>query len=118
MSADCIFCRIITGEIPGKLVYRDDSYVVFFDVNPKAALHLLICPLEHTETLQDSDPEIVAGAIRVIQKLAAQLGIEDNYALQINNGEESGQIVFHLHIHLLSHDEEAVDKARALVDAV
>ncbi len=114
MSADCIFCKIIAGKIPGKIVYRDDNYIVFFDVNPKAALHLLICPVEHTETFQQADPELIAGATEVIQNLARELSIENNYAIQINNGADSGQIVFHLHLHMMSHDTEAVEKATSL----
>ena len=117
MSADCIFCKIIAGEIPGKVVYRDDDYIVFFDVNPKATLHLLICPIEHSATVQESRPEIVAGAVAVVQSLAKQLGIEDNYSLQINNGADAGQIEFHLHIHLMSHSKTGAEKARALAEA-
>ncbi|MBN4057039.1 HIT domain-containing protein [bacterium AH-315-J21] len=115
MSADCIFCKIIAGEIPSQVVHRDDSYVVFFDIEPKAALHLLICPIAHTNAFQQTPPEIIAGATSVIQNLAKKLNIENNYSLQINNGANAGQIVFHLHIHLLSSDKNANEKAKTLI---
>lgn len=101
-SSNCLFCKIIAGEIPGKFVYRDDNFVAFRDVNPKAPVHLLVCPIAHSETFQVSAPETMAGATSVIQEIARRLGIEDEYTLQINNGAKSGQIVFHLHIHLMS----------------
>ncbi len=120
MSAEtkdnCIFCKIIAGDIPGKIVYRDEQYVAFLDVNPKAPLHILVCPIEHTDNFQQTKPDVIAGATKVIQTLATQLGIADNYTLQINNGESSGQEVFHLHIHLLSRDIESVDEALAMTE--
>lgn len=110
MSVDCLFCRIIAGDIPGKFVYRSEDFVVFKDINPKAPVHLLICPTAHSDTFQNSDPAIMAAATSVVQEIASNLGIEDEYTLLINNGEKSGQIVFHLHIHLMSNSTEAAAK--------
>lgn len=115
MSAECLFCKIVRGEIPGKFIHKEKDFVVFLDINPKAPVHLLICPTTHTDTFQSSDPETLKRATTLIQSLAERLGITDNYTLQINNGAESGQIVFHLHIHLLSGSRAAAEKVRELI---
>lgn len=116
MSADCLFCKIINGDIPGKFVYRSEDFVAFNDINPKAPVHILICPRSHTDTFQTSDPAIMAAATSVVQEIAANLGIEDEYTLQINNGAKSGQIVFHLHIHLMSGSTEAAAKIKKILE--
>ena len=115
MEKDCIFCKIIAGEIPGSFVHRDEEFVVFLDINPKAPVHLLIVPTVHSETFQSSEPEVVKRAAALIQELARKLGIEDNYSLEINNGADSGQIVFHLHIHLLSRSAAGAKRVKELV---
>ena len=116
MSADCLFCKIIDGDIPGKFIYRSEDFVAFNDINPKAPVHILICPRSHTDTFQTSDPAIMAAATTVVQEIAANLGIEDEYTLQINNGAKSGQIVFHLHIHLMSGSAEAAAKIQKILE--
>lgn len=115
MSSDCLFCKIIAGEIPGKFLHQDSEFVVFLDINPKAPVHLLICPTAHYDKYQDSDPEVLARATMLIQDIARKLEIEDNYTIQINNGAKSGQIVFHLHLHLLSSSSTAADRVAELV---
>ncbi|MCH9032191.1 MAG: HIT domain-containing protein [candidate division Zixibacteria bacterium] len=113
---DCLFCKIIAGEIPGKFVYEDDGFVAFRDINPKANVHLLICPRDHSHSFQKTSPDVMPGLTRAIQKIASALKIEDNYSLQINNGAKSGQIVFHLHVHLFSSSTEAAELISKRID--
>jgi len=102
---NCLFCRIIAGEIPARKAYEDEMVVAFHDVNPQAPRHILICPREHVPTLDDLRPEheSVAGrAIRVAAELARQGGdAASGYRVVINCREGAGQSVFHLHIHVL-----------------
>ena len=117
-KSDCLFCKIIAGEIPGKFIHRDNDFVVFLDINPKAPVHLLICPIKHFDKLQDTEPEILSRATDLIQKLALKLEIPDNYTIQINNGAESGQIVFHLHFHLMSNSTKAAQKIQKIAETL
>ena len=100
----CLFCKIITGEIPSAQVYSDEQIVVFKDINPKAAVHLLMVPREHIislnelETTQDN---LIAYMMRTLPIIAKQQGLNDGFRTVINTGAGGGQIVFHLHIHLL-----------------
>lgn len=102
----CLFCKIISGEIPGAIVHQDDSFVALKDINPQAPLHLLIVPRKHIATLNDltaSDEELVGGMMR----LAASLAAENNYAATgyrtvFNTNADAGQTVFHIHLHLLA----------------
>lgn len=102
---DCIFCQIIRGELPSKLVYKDDEIMVFYDIHPKAPTHVLIVPIEHFESLRDVDESHTAllGSLFVKSRMIAdRLNLsEDGYKIVINNGKGAGQIVFHLHVHLL-----------------
>lgn len=102
---DCIFCKIITGDIPSDILYRDDEVLAFRDVNPVAPTHILIIPVEHLVTTQDiSDDNIslTGKMIRTANRLANQEGISENgYRLVINCGEQGGQVVQHLHMHLI-----------------
>lgn len=101
----CIFCKIIKGEIPGKFVYRDDDFVAFHDINPKAPVHILVVPVRHIESLIDvksDDKELLGELILKVHDIAQKLEIaKSGYKLVVNNGEASGQLVFHLHVHLL-----------------
>ena len=102
---DCIFCKIISGDIPGDIVYRDDEILVFKDINPVAPVHLLIIPLEHIVTVSDIPDDkfsLVARMMKVAKDLADKEEIsKDGYRLVINNGQYGGQIVKHLHLHLI-----------------
>lgn len=101
---DCIFCRIVSKEIPSSIEYEDDHVVVFHDIHPKAALHLLIVPKKHIESiqhLQAEDKELMGECIFTAQKVAAQKGIQ-GYTMRINVGKEGGQEVDHAHIHFLA----------------
>ena len=102
--SDCVFCRVISKEIPADFVYEDENVVVFKDINPKAATHLLIVPKRHIPTVMDIADEnqlLVGHLVLKARDIARDLGLE-GYKLQINVGEHGGQEVFHLHVHLLS----------------
>jgi histidine triad (HIT) family protein len=102
---DCIFCRIVAGEIPTTKVYEDDQSYAFRDENPQAPNHVLIVPKEHIESLNDiaqGDETLLGHLLRLAPKIANQLGIaERGFRTVINTGEESGQSVWHLHLHVL-----------------
>jgi len=102
---DCIFCKIIAGEIPGDIVYQDKEIIAFRDIKPKAPLHLIIIPRKHIpslDQLKESDAALVGRMVAVANKLAKDEGVaQKGYRLAVNCGEEGGQLVPHLHIHLL-----------------
>lgn len=102
---DCIFCKIIAGDIPGDIIYRDDEIIAFRDINPLAPTHVLIIPREHIATLNDLTAEnapLLARMTLVAKEIAVKEGIDGRgYRLVINCGAEGGQIVNHLHLHLL-----------------
>jgi histidine triad (HIT) family protein len=102
---DCMFCRIIAGEIPSTKVYEDATAYAFRDINPQAPTHVLIIPKEHIESLNDasqSDEALLGHLMRLAPKIANQEGIAENgYRTLINTGAESGQTVSHIHVHLL-----------------
>ena len=102
---DCIFCRIVAGELPSDTLYQDDELMAFRDINPLAPTHMLIIPKRHIASLADmSDDEtsIIGRMAAVANHLARQEGIaEKGYRLVLSSGEEGGQVVPHLHMHLL-----------------
>lgn len=103
---DCIFCKIAEGALPSKKVYECDQVVAFEDISPKAPVHVLIIPKVHIPTMNDVEGEeqfqLIAKIHEVAQVVAQKLGIaESGYRLVNNCGKDSGQIVFHLHYHLL-----------------
>ena len=101
--SDCIFCRIVAGEIPSKKVFEDDRIFAFEDISPKAPTHVLVVPREHIGRLSDVSPaeEPLLGALAArAASIARARGLSD-YRLVVNNGEGAGQSVFHLHFHLL-----------------
>ena len=103
MSADCIFCKIVSGAIPSKKIYEDDDFVVFHDINPSAKVHFLIVPKLHIESLQtcDASHQLLLGkALLLAPKLAAEQGLK-GFKTLINTGREGGQEVFHLHVHVM-----------------
>lgn len=106
MSSDCLFCKIIAGEIPGHLVYEDKDVVAFKDIDPKAPLHVLIVPRRHIATLNDlspTDDALVGALVRRAAALAKQHGYSDRgYRTVLNCNREAGQSVFHIHLHLLA----------------
>lgn len=102
MAEDCIFCRIIKGEIPSNKVYEDDKMIAIHDVAPAAPVHVLLLPKEHIENVTTADPEMVAYMLGKVKTIAEQTGIaEKGFRVVINTGEEGGQTVNHLHIHVI-----------------
>ena len=105
MSMDCVFCKIAAGEIPSDILYRDEEVIAFPDINPLTPTHLLIVPRKHIPSLAhmaDDETPIVGKMTRVANQLAKEQGIgESGYRLTINSGADSGQIVPHLHMHLM-----------------
>ena len=102
---DCIFCKIISGEIPSKKVYEDESVYAFYDINPMAPVHVLIVPKTHIASINELTPEnsaVVAHIYEVAAKLAAEHEeFKDGFRVVTNCGESAGQSVFHFHIHLI-----------------
>lgn len=101
---DCLFCKIVAGQIPSKRVYEDDHTYAFEDIDPKAPTHVLIVPKQHLVGLKEaetSDAEIIGRCHLVAAKIARDRKIEDGYRTVLNVGPRSGQSVFHLHVHLL-----------------
>jgi histidine triad (HIT) family protein len=103
---DCLFCRIIAGEIPAALVEQDGDLVALSDINPQAPLHLLIIPRRHIATLNDltpADDGLVGSMFRMAAAIAAKHGYaERGYRTVFNCNREAGQSVFHIHLHLLA----------------
>ncbi len=104
-ETDCIFCKIIAGEIPSTQVYRNERVTAFRDINPAAPVHVLIVPNRHIASVNDLTPEdepLIGHLFSVAKQIAAEEGIsESGYRLIINTGPDAGQVVFHLHLHLL-----------------
>ena len=102
---DCIFCKIINGEIPSKKIYEDDKVYAFYDITPEAPVHFLVIPKEHIESandLNDNNIDIVSHIFKVINKLVVELNISANGYRVVNNcGEDGGQSVKHIHFHVL-----------------
>ena len=101
---DCIFCRIAAGEIPSKKAYEDDEVLGFHDINPQAPVHVLFIPKRHVATVNDiPDGDLVAGKlVLAARKTAKELGVAENgYRLVMNCNKDGGQVVFHLHLHLM-----------------
>ena len=103
---DCLFCKIIAGDIPGNVVYEDDTMVAFNDINPQAPLHVLIVPTRHIATLNDLSPgddALVGSLFRRAAAIAKEHGYDQRgYRTVFNTGREAGQTVFHIHLHLLA----------------
>lgn len=105
VDENCIFCRIVAGQAPARVVYRDEHVTAFHDIHPAAPVHLLIVPNAHYASLNDLPPEdthLSGHLLRVARLLAEREGLAGSgYRLLINTGPDGGQTVFHLHVHLL-----------------
>jgi len=105
MAEKCLFCRIATGEIPSDIVYQDDKLFAFKDINPQAPTHILIIPKAHINSLvelSDRQDKLMGCLIIVAKKIAYKEGLaKTGYRLVINCGSEGGQVVPHLHLHLI-----------------
>jgi histidine triad (HIT) family protein len=104
VTADCLFCRIVAGEIPSDRVHEDDEVIAFRDINPRAPTHGLVIPRRHipdAQALTDADAGILAGLFAVMRELAADAGLGSGYRIVTNVGPDAGQSVAHLHFHML-----------------
>lgn len=101
---DCLFCKIIAGQIPSEQVYSDEHVVIFKDINPKAPVHLLMVPREHIKSLNELEERhdcLTAYFMRLLPNIAIEQGLDNGFRTVINTGPGGGQEVFHLHLHLL-----------------
>ena len=114
MSNDCIFCKIIAKEIPGDIVYADEYVTAFHDIQPAAPVHVLIVPNKHIPSMNEAseDDAALIGRMHLAAKqIAAQEGIaERGYRLVINTGDDGGQVVYHLHLHLMGGKKLSIPK--------
>jgi histidine triad (HIT) family protein len=103
-TANCLFCRIIRGEIPAKKVYEDDDVLAFDDIEPQAPTHVLIIPKKHFAGLKEAqtdDAELIGRCHLAAAQIARERNVETGYRTVLNVGPDAGQSVFHLHVHLL-----------------
>lgn len=102
---DCLFCKIINGDIPSKKVYEDDLLFAFHDIDPKAPVHILIVPKKHISGVPDltgDDDPVIGRIMRVAHQLAQEQNVAaSGYRIVVNSGRNAGQAVFHIHYHLL-----------------
>lgn len=101
---NCLFCKIIKGEIPTNKVYEDDEILAFKDINPKAPVHILVIPKKHISSakeIKEEDEALIGKMFTVINKIADEFKLENGYRIVNNCGEDGGQEVMHLHFHLL-----------------
>ena len=103
---DCIFCKIIKGEIPTNKVYEDEEILAFYDINPAAPIHILVIPKKHIDCiahLENQDEQLIGKIYGVINKIAEEKGFkEKGYRVIVNSGSDGGQEVMHLHFHILA----------------
>lgn len=101
---DCLFCKIIAGEIPSKKVYEDESVFAFYDINPQAPVHILVIPKEHIQSaaqITQENSAVVSHIFEVIAKIAKEQNFGNGFRVVTNCGEHAGQTVGHLHFHIL-----------------
>lgn len=103
MASDCLFCRIVSGELPAKIVAEDEHCVAFRDINPQAPVHVLVIPRIHVASLNDvADGGVIGDMHRLAARIARSEGVADSgYRTVFNTNADAGQTVFHLHLHLL-----------------
>lgn len=103
---DCIFCKMIKGEIPVNKVYEDDEILAFYDINPATPIHILVIPKKHIDCIahmQKEDEQLIGKIYGVINKIAEEKGFKENgFRVIVNSGKDSGQEVMHLHFHILA----------------
>ena len=105
---DCVFCKIVNGEIPAKKVYEDDAVVAFHDLEPRANVHVLIIPKTHIASAADITEDnamVVASIFKVVAKLSREMGMEEGFRVVTNGGRHGCQSVGHLHFHLLGGNQ-------------
>jgi histidine triad (HIT) family protein len=103
---NCLFCRIVAGKIPATVVYEDDHVMAINDVFPRAPFHVLVVPRKHVARLADLEDEVLGGRLlQVVRRVTRLGGVGDNFRLVVNNGDDAGQTVLHLHLHVLGGRE-------------
>ena len=105
---DCIFCKIIKGEIPSNKVYEDDTVLVFHDIAPQMPVHVIVIPKVHIESAAEINSEnsaVIAHVFEVIAKVAKDLGLDNGFRVINNCGEDGGQTVKHIHFHILGGEK-------------
>jgi histidine triad (HIT) family protein len=106
--SDCIFCKIVAGQIPAKKLYEDDEVVAFWDIAPQAPVHFLVIPKKHLDApvdVQEEDDRVIGKLIRIGARLATENGVAEGFRVIFNNGKKAGQEVFHVHMHILGGRE-------------
>ena len=105
MSEDCLFCKLISGEIPATEVYRDDDIFAFEDINPIAPTHILVIPIKHLSDIKsanEDDQELIGKMLLIANQIATEKGLaDDGFRYVINTGKNGGQTVYHLHLHII-----------------
>ncbi len=108
--AECLFCKIVDGSIPSKKVYEDDDYLAFWDIAPKAPVHVLLIPKTHVASLNhmdDSNSGLIQAMIAKAPMIAREVGLADGFRVVINTGAGGGQEVDHIHFHILGDVRKA-----------
>jgi histidine triad (HIT) family protein len=106
---DCIFCKIVAGQIPAKKLYEDDDVLAFWDIAPQAPVHFLVIPKKHIAApvdVQEEDDQVIGKLIRIGSQLARENGVADGFRVIFNNGKKAGQEVFHIHLHIIGGREK------------
>lgn len=109
MSDNCIFCRIIKGEIPGKRLFEDDDVIAIHDIHPVAPVHFMLIPKEHIESLAhvgEGHRDLLGKMMVLAPRLAAEAGLPDGFRTIVNTGKMGGQEVMHLHLHVIGGREK------------
>jgi len=101
---DCLFCKIVAGDIPAEKLYEDDEVLVFKDIAPQAPVHFLVIPKKHIvdpSDVSEEDEKLIGKLMRIGSQIAAENGVSDGFRIIYNNGAKAGQVVFHIHMHIL-----------------
>ena len=112
--SDCLFCKIINGEIPSQKVYEDDLVYAFKDINPMAPVHILVIPKEHISSMleiNETNSTVISHIFEVITLIAKEQGLEKGFRVVSNCNEHAGQTVFHLHFHILGGQQLSLEMA-------
>ncbi|MDX1297139.1 MAG: histidine triad nucleotide-binding protein [Pseudomonas sp.] len=107
---DCLFCKIVAGEIPARKLYEDDQVIAFHDIGPQAPVHFLVIPKKHISTLNDlseADKPLAGHILLTAQRLAKEQGCDDGFRVVMNCNELGGQTVYHIHMHVLGQRQLA-----------
>lgn len=102
--SDCLFCKIVAGEIPSDTLYEDDDLMAFWDISPDAPKHFLVIPKKHivdASDIKEEDEKVIGKMMRIAAQVAAENGVSSGFRVVFNNGADAGQLVFHIHMHVL-----------------